>query len=140
MAVSKVTNKGMGAGAVLQVVSNTSTTAFNTTSSNTYLATSITPISSTSKILALLQVTASGTASTNVYMYIQLLRGGAGIWNADAGAQVAAAQTTTMCIEFLDSPATASPVTYSVLLGKGSAGTTSIDHARTSLVLMEIAA
>jgi hypothetical protein len=129
-----------GAGAVLQVVSNTSTTAFNTTSSSSYLSTSITPSSATSKILALLQVNASTNPISNGYMYAALLKNGSSIWTSDCGVGGNMYGAFNPCIDFLDSPATTSAVTYSVLIGKGSGGTSSVDHVRTSLILLEIAA
>jgi hypothetical protein len=144
----------MPAGSVLQVVQFESTSSFITTSTSftdaTGFAASITPSSSTSKILVLLNAFISNAAANN-YAWARVVRGGTVVISdlvqiepyafAGSGNVVSGAK--------LDLPNTTSQVTYqiqiraessgaSARLGIGSGSMTTV--GATSLVLMEIAA
>jgi len=114
-----------GGGKVLQVVQATTTTRVNiasTTFTDSTLTATITPSSATSKILVLTSQQAySFSATSDTAVRIRLLRGSTVIWgNSATGATLAlyvqsAGQTefgTYMCINYLDSPATTSAITY----------------------------
>lgn len=148
-----VTNKTVGT--VLQVVSTTSSTAFSTTSgsqTSTGIGLSITPTSSTSKILVRMTVSVvSGISGCGISIY----RGTTPIYSPatadsygfygslNAGA---AAAWAMIPIEYLDSPATTSSVTYNLYVGSRLSATTYINQAgasnngQTTITLMEIAA
>jgi len=115
------------AGAVLQVVyssTNTTTTSTTTTrnGANTGLSASITPSSSSSKILVLWQLAGSVDPTNNIYVNLlrngatELLIGSGGTVNATAKgygiAYVDNLANSTGSGSFLDSPATTSATTY----------------------------
>jgi hypothetical protein len=150
----------IGAGAVLQVVqSNYSTTV--TVSTNTYtdtgLSASITPTSATSKILVLVQQSLyTAAASGGTGGGLKLLRGATDIYNpmpADAtgpfGFYVSAPGLYLMAnLQYLDSPATTSNITYKTQGRPYSSGagqsvsfqvTGGALNAGSSMILMEIA-
>ena len=161
MAISKIQDAGVSltgaalpAGSVLQVVQFESTSSFITTSTSftdaTGFAASITPSSSTSKILVLLNAFISN-ATANNYAWARVVRGGTVVIPdlvqiepnsfAGSGRLVSGAK--------LDLPNTTSQVTYqiqiktessgaSAKLGIGADGQTTV--GATSLILMEIAA
>jgi len=132
---------------IAQVLSTTLTTQFTRNSSTfadiTGLTVAITPTLNTSKIY----VTASlmvGTDNAVAYVYAKLARGGTEISGAVATStgsriattsQVAAAVVQSMgslSMQFLDSPASTSALTYSVLLSSGtSAGAVYINSSNT---------
>jgi len=157
------------AGTVLQVVQTTKTDTFTTTSTTytdvTGISVSITPTSSTSKILVFANLNASVTAADN-YFAFQLVRGSTAIFNGDAassrtvGSVGSALITGTgsvnyilpMSINYLDSPATTSSTTYKIqglvqsgqtlVLNRSGNDTNAIYGIRTasSITVMEIAA
>jgi hypothetical protein len=155
-----IESTAIGAGAVLQVVqSNYSTTV--TVSTNTYtdtgLSASITPTSATSKILVLIQqsyytaVSSGGTGGG-----VKLLRGSTDIYNpmptdgvGPYGFYVSATGLYLMAIlQYLDSPATTSNITYKTQgrpysSGAGQSTTFQVggstQNAGSSMILMEIA-
>jgi hypothetical protein len=153
---------GVPAGSILQVVSATKTDTFSTTSGSdvsiTGLTATITPASTSSKILVSVSVPFS--TSTNQINSITLTRGGTPIGGGTvAGSRTSAfrsAYTTStntggmLSGEFLDSPSSTSATTYQVQ-AKTSAGTLSFnisggdsdlaDHPRTAstITLMEVA-
>jgi hypothetical protein len=131
-------------GRVLQVVSTAKTDTFTTTSAMptfvdiTGLSASITPTSSTSKIL----VTVTGVisnAGANYGSSVNLVRDSTSIAIGDsrgsstrcfAGGQTAStANTINVTVCFLDSPATTSATTYKVQLSSESGGTALIGGA-----------
>jgi hypothetical protein len=154
-------------GAVLQVVSGTKTDAFTASVATgasgavTGLTATITPSSSTSKILVTLSLSA-GTLATQGQLY-SLTRGGTEIYGGDSSGsrQVRSGGNTSafsrgqqsVSITFLDSPSSTSALTYGVNVGHGETSTTTIfvnrgadddnfnSRARTprSITLMEIA-
>ena len=139
-----VPTSAMPAGSVLQVVSTAKTDTFTTTSAMptfadiTGLSASITPTSSTSKIL----VTVTGTVGNNSANYIaavNLVRGSTSIAMGDArGSSTrcfgsvqspSTANSFSIVVCFLDSPATTSATTYKVQLSSESGGTAIIGGA-----------
>lgn len=123
------------AGTVLQVVSTTKTDTFSTTSATmidvTGLTVSITPTSSSSKILIMLSMNLAGQ-NANAGAAYQFVRGSTAICIGDlAGsrpqasggiAYIADANSfTTVSGTFLDSPATTSSTTYKIqVVGEGN--------------------
>jgi hypothetical protein len=154
------------AGNVIQVVSTTKTDTFTTTSNSfttiTGLTASITPTSSTSKILIIVNATGSQTVGSND-AYIALFRDSTQIALGDsAGSRVRysfmlnsnnAGWTTNGSVTTLDSPSTTSAITYSVRGLAAISGTLYINRGNTdsdntngagrtvsSITVMEIAA
>ena len=149
-------------GGILQVVSTTKTDTFATTSGTdvdiTGLSASITPRSTSSKVLVL--VSAPFSTTTNQINSITLTRGGTPIGGGTiAGSRTSAFRSAYLTStntggmlsgEHLDSPSTTSTITYQVQC-KTSAGTMTIgisggdsdaaNHPRTSstITLMEVA-
>lgn len=130
-------------GSVLQVVSTTKTDTFTTTSTAfttiTGLTASITPSSSTSKILIIVSVTGSQEVNTND-AYIGLFRDSTQIALGDAaGSRIRysfllntsnASWQTTGSVNFLDSPSTTSAISYSVRARVPSSGTLYINRGQ----------
>jgi hypothetical protein len=162
---SRTIPKGtMPAGAVLQVVQTAKTDTFSTGSSYaavTGLSASITPTSSTSKILV--TVSLGALSAVNSSFKMGMYRGATPIYVGDtAGSRtsVSAQSQTTNSYQamfgawsYLDSPATTSSTTYQVYIGSNGSVTlylnrtdrdtnTSTEDARSasSIILMEIAA
>ena len=118
---SSVAASQLPTGSVLQVV-NTTYSTYSTFSSSTYadtgLTESITPSSSSNKILVLVHITGMGKSGSNTSMKLQLLRGsssilvfeGIGPYNNATTANMVGGTGTT----YLDSPATTSSTTYKV--------------------------
>jgi hypothetical protein len=136
-------------GAVLQVVSTQSQSAEIATSSSSYVTTgisaSITPTSSTSKILILLSCTLDNQASGR-QMVVTFYRGGTDLASTRGTTQLYSdggrVQASGSCM-YLDSPATASSTTYTVYFRSTTGGNTvkfANDNTMTSFTLMEIAA
>lgn len=133
MALTKVPTQMMGAGAVLQVVQASTSTTTGTTSSSyvdaTNLTAIITPSSSSSKILVLVDYNTYTQADNSITMGVRILRNGAtAIWedsvahSNNVNANVAIG--TRNSILKLDSPATTSAITYQVQIKRNSvAGT-----------------
>jgi len=136
-----INSSKMPAGSVLQVISDTPTSSFSTTSNNFnfIISKAITPSSTSSKIL-IMAVIHGSAQSNNVEMQLAIHRGGTaltGRFNNYAASAGWIAQAIP-CIE-VDSPATTSEVTYSIRgrVGAGS-GTISSNNPCT-ITLMEIA-
>ena len=153
------------AGSILQVVSTNKTDTFTTTSTTftdiTGLAATITPTSSSSKILVLAMVNGSNDPAISL-CYLRLVRGSTAIGVGDAGSgqrQSTASLSTsdtdtnmvgTSNIMFLDSPATTTATTYKIQIvvtaGTGFVNRSDNDSASiggrfiSSLTLMEVAA
>jgi hypothetical protein len=136
------------AGTVLQVVNAQSTTPTAVNNSTTFsslsLSASITPTSATSKILVLLSVTGLSTNAAIVGVKIQ--RNGSDIrtYGFVAHLNSATSMAHTNGMNYLDSPASTSALTYSVL-GNSSQGLTTFQYSDgngtqvSSITLMEIA-
>jgi hypothetical protein len=135
-------------GSILQVVQSVYSTIQSTTSTS-YIsagaAATITPISSTSKILAQVSVTCGN--GTNQWHFVTLYRGStniaggsgnpAGYINNNSGDYL-----TTLNFQILDSPATTSATTYTLYnkAGSGNNVRTQVDSMPTYITLIEVAA
>jgi hypothetical protein len=141
-----------GGGKVLQVVQGTTSTAATVTSNTTFLDTNltatITPSSTSSKVLIMTSQDLFKEAQTNSAINYRLLRGGttivdypnAGILFQDTAIRLEVLQT----IVYLDSPSTTSATTYKTQFKNYLSGGTSVaqpDSNRSSfIILMEIGA
>lgn len=138
------------AGNVLQVVNASNTTQVATTSTSyvtTGLTASITPTSTTSKILVIVNVRPGIVASSQAVSY-QLFRDASPVFqistnsaylNATGVAELHSSAGAT----YLDSPATTSSITYTVYfrtLNSGQSAFNNINNDTSSITLMEIAA
>jgi len=158
----------LGTGAVLQVVSTSKSDTFSTTSTSfvdiTGLSATITPSSTSSKILITLSVSTGHTASNYHGNAVKLVRGSTDIHIGDAdGSRVRAtigsnhhsdyAPTNTQSCTFLDSPSTTSSTTYKAQgvakqangqlyinrWGNNDGDTSTRQRLTSSITLMEIA-
>lgn len=144
-----------GAGAVLQVVQTAYSTADSTTASapasmaNTGCAATITPASSSNKILAMVSMP-TYHQSSGIQGAARIMRGSSAAFSGIAQDFYDASGTGitgNINIQWLDSPATTSPVTYTAQFGRYGTGTLQINkdysgnnNGVTYLTLMEIAA
>jgi hypothetical protein len=137
--INKITSNGLtyrGTGSVLQVLSVTKTDSFSTTASVftdvTGLSVSITPTSSTSKILVMLSMSLAGQNGNGGAIY-KFVRGSTDICVGDlAGSRQQASGGApyigdanvynTISGSFLDSPATTSSTTYKIQVVGANAG------------------
>ena len=132
-------------GSVLQVVSATSQSAQATTTSTSYVTTgfsaSITPSSSSNKVLVLLS--ALGRNGSGGQAFYTMYRGATDLASVRSFKQLynpsAGVLDGAIDMSILDSPSSTSSVTYTVYF-KGSAGTTyfGLDNSMVSLTLMEV--
>jgi len=125
---------------VIQVLSTTTTALFSTSSASfvdvTGLSVTITPQATTSKILVLANI-CGGSAASNVY--INLVRNGTNIAQSTGGTQnqtvfwglPTASVMQQAPINYLDSPATTSAVTYKIQVNS-SGGTLTYINGRAS--------
>jgi len=137
------------AGNILQVVSvpySTTTSSSSATYSDTGLTASITPSSSSSKILVLVNHAGCSKSVSDTYLRLILLRGAttlATFENSAAYTGNTASNWIGACsICFLDSPATTSSTTYKTQLSSAAGATVTVNYANvtSSITLMEIAA
>ena len=136
-----------GAFRILQVVQGTHSTVVSTTSTafvTTNLSASITPSSTSSKVLAFYSGTYGG-ASNAVEMYTAIFRGTVAGTNLSINSMYANATSWygTASKMYLDSPATTSATTYTVGFRTGNASaaaTAQITNQQSTLILMEISA
>tara|TARA_R100000231_G_scaffold97092_2_gene72603 strand:- start:571 stop:1020 length:450 start_codon:yes stop_codon:yes gene_type:complete len=117
MALTKIGDAGMPAGAVLQVVQNTVSATQESTNSTSYvdasLNCSITPSSTSSKILV--QVTTQQrTTSSGDYGLFGLKRGSTDLESAAYFGTQQNDDWETVAFQYLDSPSTTSAVTYTL--------------------------
>lgn len=163
MPISKIERAGMPGGAVLQVVSTTKSDTWAATFNSdwrdvTGLVATITPTSSTSKILVLVQL----VVGVNNNVHARIVRNGTAVGVGDAAGSRAQATITDFYegysyaskghISFMDSPASSSALTYQVQLGGWSTYTNYVNRsgpdddafyrarAISTITLMEIAA
>jgi hypothetical protein len=131
-------------GGILQVVSTTKTDSYTSTATSfttvTGLTASITPRSTSSKIMVMAQIASSGAANT-VSPHFKVTRGGTDVFVGDAagsrtravygGFQTADTYGTLFSnpITFLDSPASTSSLTYQVEARIGSSGTVAVNRS-----------
>lgn len=137
------------AGSVIQVVTSESTNNSGAISSATYVAASgltasITPSSTSSKILVLVNSSVYGTSANTEGAYT-IYRNGSDIGDADGLSRSytgASDHIVPMSMHILDSPASSSSVTYAVYVkrtqGSGSLYT-NLRGGKQSVTLMEIA-
>jgi len=144
-------NNLRGAFRVLQVVQATLSTQASTTSTSyasTGLTATITPTSSSSKVLAFVMGSVSATAGTDAYYTIYrgdtttgtnlgVASGFVNFYHSGSGGGIASA-----ALNYLDSPATASAQVYTVAYKKSGGGTIFWSAANTTstIILMEISA
>ena len=139
-ASGQLPDAAMASGSVLQVVQAVNQTGFNTTGSALCVSATITPISTTSKILVIAQVSFLVTPSANAWAFAYVNRNGGNIWSGGGSINSGIMHEQSLPLTYLDSPNSTSPVIYDVGFGKGSGGTASIDHERSSVILLEVAA
>lgn len=145
-----ISKSALPAGSVLQVVQGITTTEVTsslTTYVNTGLSASITPTSSSSKILVMVThgtITKSNGVSTNRVM-LKLLRNSTDIYVFGNGLGYTATSLqnrVSASFTYLDSPATTSSVTYKTQVANGDAGAevqVQTNSSSSSITLMEIA-
>jgi len=137
-----------GFGKILQVVSTTKTDTFTASVAQgantaiTGLSVSITPSSATSKVLVQASVSVGKPDGGGVSSFLYLFRGVTQIGLGDtasnrtpisSGVFVDASESLgSVPILFLDSPATTSATTYSINIGHGLGGTTTVNVNRNS--------
>lgn len=157
---------GVSAGKILQVVSTEKTDQFTTTSTSfvdvTGMSASITPSSTSNKILVFFTVGLVGNSSSGQFSYAKLVRDSTDISIGDAAGTTGRLRTGTgtggdqtyengpLTIHVLDSPSTTSATTYKIQFRTQSSGTAKFNsrgddadnavYGRTSasLTLMEI--
>ncbi len=145
---STIAASALPAGSVLQVVQFTTTSA-TTTTGNTYIATNlaatITPQSTSSKVLAFGQ-TAVYAGQSNSQPQIILYRGATDIIGQSYGfgnlySNSAGYQEGMLSFSFLDAPSTTSATTYKIYMRNNNVGTSSVGNGgRLAVItLMEIA-
>lgn len=135
-------------GTILQVVSNIYSTQTSTTSSSysdTGLSASITPLSSTSKILILITQAAVSVASGNGQVALKLLRGSTDLYTWETSflymAGLANDRIAATSFNYIDSPATTSSTTYKTQFNATNSITSYVQRSSgvSSMVLLEIA-
>jgi len=151
-AVSLGGSATIGGGKVGQVVQGSLTSVFSTTSS-TYgdigLSASITPVATSSKVLVQAMIPMQVTGGAEADAYVKVLRGATTIH--ESGSQNFALYAATGAIDLrwvnnfisLDSPSTASAVTYKFQYKTGAAGSTaraSFGNTPSYIVLTEVLA
>jgi hypothetical protein len=137
-------------GKVLQVVNATHNTETSTSSSSdidTGLTASITPSSTSNKVLVNVVVAGVGKDSSNTYQSIKLKRGSTTLAKIDEGAAYTATTASNrvgaVAASYLDSPSTTSATTYKATFSSiaGSATVMVQDESSVSTItLMEIEA
>jgi len=159
-------NADFPAGSVLQVVSTEKSDQFTTTSTTfvdiTGMSATITPTSSSSKILIIFSVGLVGNSTAGQFVYLKVNRDPSGLVSigdqASARARVSAGNggtqpysNSSLTITNLDSPSTTSAVTYNIQIRSQTTGTakfnsrgddadsTAYGRSSASLTLMEIA-
>jgi hypothetical protein len=140
----QVINKAsLPTGSVLQVLNTQSSTIVTTSGGGltTILTLSITPTSSSSKILAFGTVNLTTNNASNGIGTGYIYRGATSLGYLEFGILSATVVISPITLMFLDSPSTTSSTSYTLQIAKGSGGTTSVTTGSTyTLTLMEIAA
>ena len=150
--LAKFANDGLS-GAVLQVVQDTELTGLTTTSTsfadNAGLSVSITPQSTSNKILVLAQFGMIASDSWNGGIgYYTIFRDSTNLGDSSLGAvalyqNVSGSATQAGSINYLDSPATTSAITYTMQTNNASysigTGSYSFGNGINSITVMEIA-
>jgi hypothetical protein len=147
MAISKIGNKALGTGAVLQVVQAT-TLSYTLTSSTSYVATNltatITPSSSANKILCFVQTGTWGASAD--YAVLTLYRNGTNLGTGTLSAlgvnsTNGNAYTSLAPLSIVDSPSSTSALTYTLYLKSYNGTSVGINDTSSTntIILMEIA-
>jgi hypothetical protein len=142
-----IAKASMPTGSVLQVVSATYSTQVSTTSAtfvSTPLTASITPTSSTSKILVIVAGT-GGSTTTSGNAFYTIAKGTTNLLNSNGGSYLyngGGANYGVVSMQYLDSPATTSATSYTVYFRADSPATVyfCLGNATNVITLMEIAA
>lgn len=136
----------LGAGAVLQVVSATNTTTFSTSSTSfvtTGFSASITPSSTSNKILVLFSSFTDSSGSARA-IHWRLYRGATGLGDATAGISLVYSDASRLIAglttAYLDSPSTTSSTTYTSYIKSPSGSTVNVPYGNSteSFILLEI--
>ena len=148
-----VPTSAMPAGSVIQVVQGTTSTIVTTTVQNTWVTTnlsqSITPLSTNSKILVLVQQNVVAFGNGDLQANFGLFRDSTLVQGALSFDDLRVATINTswafrVSISYLDSPSTTSSVTYSTAISKRSTAVSNVNASSggdpSSIILMEIAA
>jgi len=132
-------------GSVLQVVSQQAPANYTSTSSAlTLLTQSFTPTSATSKVLAFMSyvVERNGGSSAN-YIFVNFNRNASTIvtqWGNASGYQETSGARAVATHTYLDSPATTSAISYTIVGDFSASGSVPFQFYTFQLTLMEIAA
>ncbi len=161
--VAAASGATLGAGSILQVVSTSKTDTFSTSSTTdvdvTGLSATITPRSTSNRVVVLCQISSGNEEGTNI-PFFRLFRGATQVFQGDAAGtryrvSASAASSSSLrldnaLINFVDSPASTSALTYKVTM-RVNAGTghinrtatdtdsTAVPRAASSIILMEVA-
>jgi hypothetical protein len=136
-----------GGGKILQVVTNSYSTVFNTSSTtyvDTGLSTTITPTSATSRIMVMYNgihaISAGAASATN----IRVLRGASAVltYNANGYTNTSNLFAHTIALHLVDSPATTSATTYKIQISNDLSSniTAQRNNEASILTLLEIGA
>jgi hypothetical protein len=149
LAAAAVTASKRGAGAILQVIHGSTTTYFQTSSdtmADIGLSASITPSSSSNKVLVFGNIGGIETSADDGYGGGRLLRDSTSIIaDIDRGIGYTADSTrqgTNAQFFILDTPSSTSSITYKVQFRRQGSGTitTQTNSSRSAITLMEVAA
>jgi hypothetical protein len=136
------------AGSVIQIVQGKISTNFTTTSNspvNTGLTATITPTSTTSKILVMIHTTGSKPANSEGRIYAYLYRNSSDIHSFARAAGYNATNVInyfgSISTSYLDNPNTTSATTYTFYVAGYASQTITVhqDNAESTITLMEIA-
>jgi len=137
------TATGFVGGKVLQVVQGTQSTAVSTTGT-TYvtsnLSASITPSSTSNKILVLVHINSFYAEGTNAGGYIALYRGGSVLVNNADRIFGSGDSLGPLVVTHLDSPSSTSSLTYEIYFKKSSGNFVACHNGgeQSNIILMEI--
>lgn len=142
-----VTNNGTnggGFGKVLQVAQGTQSNAVSTTGTTfvtSNLSASITPSSTSNKILVLVHINSFYAEGTNAGGYIALYRGGSVLVNNADRIYGSGDSLGPAVVTHLDSPSSTSPLTYEIYFRKASGNSVACHNGgeQSNIILMEIA-
>lgn len=140
-----LTDSDMPAGSVIQVLYDSSTSGQATSSTSyvdTDLSLSITPISTSSKILVISNVTGIWSAAATRYLKARPIRGAVGLseFGGASGYSGAGQSSGTVGTCQLDSPNTSSAITYKIQIASATGAAMAINNnsSLSSITLLEI--
>tara|TARA_S200002703_G_C3714624_1_gene219526 strand:- start:293 stop:772 length:480 start_codon:yes stop_codon:yes gene_type:complete len=158
MALSKITNDGVAtsglpAGSVLQVVNSAVAPSNITTTSTSFVTTgvsiSITPTSTSSKIIIMLTGGGHYVPESSQFCYVTVFRGATNIGDTTRGLETFYSLSSTPeirshALSVVDSPNTTSSTTYTFYMRKDGGATAyqfngAIDRSELTVIAMEIA-